>query len=118
MPGWAGSMETVASSLGCGADHRPIFGGVAIVNQADRKAMREALKGIEEDIRPLLDAIERIDPAKAEADPESMAKLFGLLASCKASAPDGFISKLVQAFRTAGFSEEFITQHYGKRANR
>jgi hypothetical protein len=104
-------MERMAQEQG-GADDRPIVGGVAIMSEAEREAIQEEIEEIDADFVRMLHAIERIDPAQAAADPEATAGVLEATAHIVAIDPR-LTPKVVQAFRTAGFSEEFIAQHFG-----
>jgi hypothetical protein len=83
------------------------------MNKAERKAYQEEIKAVDVTLAPLLSAIERIDPAKVEADPESLAGLLGATTSIMNALPRGLNAKVVQAFRKAGFSEDFIAERFG-----
>ena len=83
------------------------------MNKAERKTYQEEIKAVKVTLTPLLSAIERIDPAKAEADPAAVAGLLGATTRIMNALPHGLNAKVVQAFRKAGFSEEFIAEHFG-----
>ncbi len=83
------------------------------MNEVDRKTFREEIKAVEVSLAPMLSAIERIDPAKAEADPAWVAEMLGNTTCIMNALPRGLNAKVVQAFRKAGFSEEFIAEHFG-----
>ena len=86
--------------------------GVTIMNEAEPEAIKEEIEEIDADFVRMLHAIELIDPAKAAADPEATAGVLEATAHIVAIDPR-LTPKVVQAFRTAGFSEEFIAQHFG-----
>jgi hypothetical protein len=83
------------------------------MNKAERETLREELKAVEVSLAPMLSAIERIDPAKAEADPAAVAEILGATTGIMNALPHGLNAKVVQAFRKAGFAEEFIAEHFG-----
>jgi hypothetical protein len=83
------------------------------MNKAERRTFQEEIKAVEVTLAPLLSAIERIDPAKAEADPAAVAEFLGATTCIMNALPHGLNAKVVQAFRKAGFSEGFIAGHFG-----
>jgi hypothetical protein len=78
-----------------------------------KKTYQEEIKAVEVTLAPWLSAIERLAPDKAEADPAVLAEILGAATQIMNALPHHLNAKVVQAFRKAGFSEEFIAEHLG-----
>jgi len=85
---------------------------VTSMNEPEEEAIKEETKEVDPKYLQMLHSIERINGPKLEAERGAMAELLRATAHLLRIEP-GLTAKVVQAFRTAGFSEELIARHFG-----
>ncbi len=86
--------------------------GVTIMNEAEREPIDEEPKEIEPNHIQMLYWLEQIKGPRLEAEPGAMAELLRATRIVLRADPR-LSAKVIQAYRTAGFSEELIARHFG-----
>ncbi len=99
-------------SPSCSRPSRSGEGGVTIMNEPEEEAIKEETKEIDPNHIQMLYWLEKIKGPRLEAEPGAMAELLRATRILLRADPR-LSAKVIQAYRTAGFSEELIARHFG-----